>query len=81
MLFNKILGENEKRISYFHLKLNELFGQPNKSKRRKIWDPEIRESTKQRETKDKTVKEFQDGNQAAGPKSNLSTLKKIWGLP
>ena len=31
MLFNKVLGENEKCVFYFSLKLNELFGQPNMS--------------------------------------------------
>ena len=29
MLFNTVLGENEKCVSYFYLKWNELFGQPN----------------------------------------------------
>ena len=29
MLFHKVLGENEKCVFYFYLKLNELFGQPN----------------------------------------------------
>ena len=28
-LFDKVLGENEKRAFYFYLKLNELVGQPN----------------------------------------------------
>ena len=29
MLFNKVLGENEKCFFYFYLNLNELSGQPN----------------------------------------------------
>ena len=28
-LFYKVLGENEKSVFYFYLKLNELFGQSN----------------------------------------------------
>ena len=28
-LFSKVLGENEKCVFYFYLKLNEVFGQPN----------------------------------------------------
>ena len=52
----------------------------SKSKRRKIWDSETRESAKQKETEAKTVKAFQDGSQAAGPESSQFTLKKIPGL-
>ena len=29
VLFNKVLGENEKCVFYLYLKPNELFGQPN----------------------------------------------------
>ena len=50
------------------------------SKRRKIWDSETRESAKQETTKTKTVKAFQDGSEAAGPKSSQFTLKITWGL-
>ena len=50
------------------------------SKRRKIWDSETRESAKQEPTKTKTLKAFQDGSEAAGPKSSQFTLKIIWGL-
>ena len=75
-LFNKVLGENERRVFYFYLKPNELFDQPN------IWEGTVLKWKNEDHTKKQCNMEFcKKGCQAfERDKVNFKDSKKSRGL-